>query len=326
MTTPLFRARLALKAAGFSDRTPVERVPGSLNEVWFAERFVVRITPRQHSRRLEHEVEVAALLPPDVPYPPVVAYGRAPFGEWLVLRRVPGEPLARVWGGLDDTERASAIRQLGVVLARVHAVPASRGPWGPVTSAMAARQHELPHQLPPARLLELLLQARGLPFVEPGVVDEAVRLVRRGADALDDTGRWGLVHGDLHFENVLWRDGRITALLDFEHARAGPPDLDLEVMLRFCEDPGLHVAPDYAATLSRRSFRGVVAWLQQAYPGLLAHPRLEDRIALYSLAYDVPLLLRDPPRRDPTSLPPHHPYLRIRRVVAGHSPLMALTF
>ena len=326
MPTGLFRARLALRAAGLSDTQPLERAPGSANEVWLTDRYVIRITPHPSSRRLENEVEVAELLPRDLPYPPIVGYGRAPFGEWLLQRRLPGEVLARAWPGLREDERADAVRQVGGVLRSIHAVSSQRGPWGPITSVIAEGGVEAPHQLPPSRLLELLVRARALPNVEREVLDDATALVRRAASALDDGHRWGLVHGDLHFENLLWRDGRITGVLDFEHARSGPPDLDLEVILRFCEEPALHVAEDYASSLNRRQFRGVVSWLEQAYPALFSHPRLEERIALFSLSYDVPLLLRHPPRVPPRELPPHHPYARIRRIVQGHSPLLALTW
>ena len=39
-----------------------------------------------------------------------------------------------------------------------------------------------------------------------------------------DTGRSvQLVHGDLHFENVLWDNGHISAVLDLEWARPEAP-------------------------------------------------------------------------------------------------------
>ncbi|HEY0536298.1 MAG TPA: hypothetical protein VGD29_32325 [Actinoplanes sp.] len=35
-----------------------------------------------------------------------------------------------------------------------------------------------------------------------------------------------------HLANALWKDGRLTALLDFEWVRLGPPDLEIEPYLR----------------------------------------------------------------------------------------------
>ena len=41
----------------------------------------------------------------------------------------------------------------------------------------------------------------------------------------------GLVHGDLFRDNVLWHEGRIAALLDFESAHKGPFAYDLAVTI-----------------------------------------------------------------------------------------------
>ena len=75
----------------------------------------------------------------------------------------------------------------------------------------------------------------------------------------------------------------------------------------------------------RRDYRELPVWLRESYPELFAHPRLNERLALYSLAYDLRELLLRPPRRPIDQLPTHHPYNRIRRLVemrrAAHSNL-----
>ena len=146
---------------------------------------------------------------------------------------------------------------------------------------------ECPHQLPLARLLRVLERARTLPNVDKGVLDQAERLARINAASLNGPAPENLVHGDLHFENVLYEKGEITALLDFEFARAGPPDLDLEIILRFCADPQLHVSVDYAPTVNRDDYRSVLRWIHEAYPELFENPALESRLNLYSLSYDL---------------------------------------
>ena len=103
--TGLVRARRALRQAGVDDRMALERVPHTLNEVWYAGPYVLRISASPVSRRLEHEANVAAVLPIEVLYPHVVGHGRGPVGEWLLLRRAPGRPLSRTWGEMSDSER-----------------------------------------------------------------------------------------------------------------------------------------------------------------------------------------------------------------------------
>jgi aminoglycoside phosphotransferase (APT) family kinase protein len=320
--TGLVRARRALRHAGVDEGLALERVPHTLNEVWYAGPFVLRISASPVSHRLEHEASVAGVLPREVRYPPVLGHGRGPFGEWLLLRRAPGQPLSRTWSVMTDEERRRAVGQLADAMRALHAVvlpPTITPPFLSIDTL------ECPHQLPPARTLQLVEQATQLPLVDRSVLAQAADIVHVGARALEDDDTRTLVHGDLHFENVLWDGRQISALLDFEWARPGPPDLDLDVLLRFCAEPGVNVAADYQQQLRRRDYRDVPVWLRAAYPELFSHPQLSERLALYSLAYDLRELLLRPPRRPVAELPTHHPYNRIRRLVemrrAAHSNL-----
>ena len=66
-------------------------------------------------------------------------------------------------------------------------------------------------------------------------------------------------------------------------------------------------------------YKTVPGWLQVIYPSLLAHPRLMQRLLLYSLAYDLPMLLRFPPQEPASVLEKHHPYNRIQALLRGKS-------
>ena len=101
-----------------------------------------------------------------------------------------------------------------------------------------------------------------------------------------------LVHGDVTFENVLWHDGQITALLDVEWARPGPRDLDLDILLRCAAYPQLHVGDEYVDAHPHRGLRrGARGGSARAYPSLFEYPRQIDRVRVYSIAYDVRDLL-----------------------------------
>ena len=167
----------------------------------------------------------------------------------------------------------------------------------------------------------MLAKARLLPNFDGDVIDGARRLVARCAAFLDDESSWVLVHGDLHFENVLWCDGHLTAVLDFEFARRAPRDLDVATLLRFCANPRLHVADDYAADIHAADYRQVPGWLWEEYPEVFASAHLRERLALYLLAFDLSQLVADPPKLAPADLPPFHPYHRVRRAVEGRDEL-----
>ena len=317
LTAAFLRARRVLSQAGLRDAGPLERIPSVLNEVWYAGPYVVRISAHPDSRRLRYESLLATYLPDSVKYPEIVTYGRADFAEWLVVRRVQGEPLSRAWPDMTERQRHDAVTSIGLALRDLHAVPPD-DTGDLVPPFLGGDTLDCPHQLPASRVRELLERARGLPGVSHNVLDHAQVMVDENGEALDPVAK-GLVHGDLHFENVLWDGKEVSALLDFEWARPGSPDLDLDVILRFTADPFLHVADDYAHLARRAEYREVPNWLRDAYPELFAHPRLRDRLAVYSLSYEIRHLLLRPPMRPVDPSETFHPYNRIRRIVEGHS-------
>jgi Ser/Thr protein kinase RdoA (MazF antagonist) len=316
----LIRARRALAAAGLDPTLPLERAASATNEVWYAGRYVLRLGPRGDGR-LSREAELVPLVPGELGYPPVVAAGSDASVDWLITRRVPGLPLSRCWPGMDDDRRERAVHQVAAKLAALHRTqadlhlpPPLRAPQLLDPAARGGRRAVLP-------LLAALDRAVNLPFVDRRVLADAADLARTTATALDPWPAPGMVHGDVHFENVLWDGRSVTAVLDLEWCRPGPPDLDLDVLLRFCELPFLHVAPDYEHLTRAEDYQRVPWWLADAYPDLFTVPRQLDRMRLYALAFDTRDLLDDPPRRPVRELSGQHAWHRLVRTVSGTSHL-----
>ncbi|HEV3450880.1 MAG TPA: phosphotransferase [Acidimicrobiia bacterium] len=318
--TAVLRAHAALREAGLTYVGRPTRAVNSTNEVWFAGPYVLRINPHPESRVLDHERVVLEALTDQVPAPQVIAYGEATFGEWLVITRVAGQEMSRIWPAMSNDTRKAAVTALGLALRQLHRLDTA-GTGIAELGPSSATSPDCPHQLPAERLLEVLAEAAQLPYVDRAVMGGAMDMVLSTGSALDD-GADSFIHGDLHFENVLVDDGAdVTGIVDFEWARPGPADLDLDVLLHSLADPALHVATDYDTLPRRRDFEHVTAWLRHAYPDLFAHPRLVERLTLYRLSYDTRALLQQPPDRPADGLSTHHPYRRLRRVVEGRSNL-----
>lgn len=274
---------------------------------------MLRVNPQPGSIRLQREAELLERLPAAVMAPTPVAAGAERWGEWMIATRRPGQELSRAWGTLRTEERRRSIAGLADLLRALHGVSA----------AGVAPVADCPHPLPAPQLIDALARARRLPGVDRAVVAAATERVEQLRGVLDDAPDT-LVHGDLHLENVLTGEaGQLTGLVDFEWATAGPPDLDLDILLHSFADPSLHVEGGSTGKLQRRDFDEVVGWLRSAYPELLAHPRLAERLWLYRLAYEVRSLLRQPPPPGvaAAALPVHHPYQRVLRLLDDRSEL-----
>lgn len=317
---PELRARRALTSLGLKPGADLHPIDSVNNEVWFSEDMVVRVSC-QPEQRLRREAQLSQVLPEGVGYPPVLGYGAEMGSEWLVLRRLPGLPLSRCWPDMTPDERRRAIHQLAGRLELIHATP----------SPALAPLRNLPQPIDPAptgtmavaRLLVALDRASRLEFVDHQVVNELIDMVRSLAGCLEPFTARTLVHGDLSFENLLWDpDARtLVAVLDFEWARGAPRDLDLDVLLRFCAYPDLHVPTSYAAATHADDYAAVPYWLAEDYPALFAHPSQLDRCRLYAIAWDVQELLTYPPVMASSRLDSRHPYRRLQAMLIGDSHL-----
>jgi hygromycin-B 7''-O-kinase len=315
------RARRALAAAGLDMHLPLLRASSVTNEVWVSDEYVVRVN-RHPNQRLRREAQLGPSLPAAVGYPTIVAYGGQLGADWLVVRRVRGNPLSRCWPTMSPVERRSAVRQLATMLMALHRTKCPPNlPAIDTPQLLGSRRHG-GHAVDP--LLVAIERAEQLPFVDQAVIWEARRLVLATADAIEPFEAATLVHGDLHFENLLWDGQQVTALLDFEWCRSAPPDLELDIFLRFCAYPFLHVAEDYEHLTRAEDYQAVPAWLAEDYPDLFAERDLLARTVIYSIAYDLRELLLFPPQRPARELSTYHPLNRLLRTLQGTSHLHVL--
>jgi aminoglycoside phosphotransferase (APT) family kinase protein len=261
---------------------------------------VVRLSPGRFRDSFAHEARILRLLPPEVPHATTVAQGRIGRQEWLVLERVPGVPLVVAWPSLNQDERAQAARDLGTLLHALHqiSVPVDlRNPWLDDALAPGGPRRDAYHA-PPTRYHDMLDAVRAAPGIERGVLDEVGAFIAERLDAFAPEPDV-LVHADVHFANILWHDGHISALLDFESARPAPPDLELDTLLRFVREPRLYdwmSQPDKWIGSDLEKFTDGLA---TAYPELFSQPRLAARLAVYEALWQLVQLHHFPPGSGP---------------------------
>src|SRR5690348_7060244 len=169
-----------------------------------------------------------SLADTEVPVPPILWYGdEAEFfaRPYFVDGFVEGFKLADVT--LSHAE-ANRLAKLAVIkLAALHRVPwePRRSAWGeptPLSDEMKRLDHLLDRDT-----------------LDPKAVGRAHEIRERLRATIPDA-RIGLVHGDFQFSNILFNNGQVVALIDWEIALLGPTLLDLG-WLCFFSDPASFV-------------------------------------------------------------------------------------
>ena len=218
--TPLLREHLG----DGLEATAVARVAvGNGQETWLVEargvrgerQLVLRRTAAAGTlewtdRTREHTI-LSALAGRGLPIPRVFGLGTLERA-YLLMERLPGAPPGR----LSDEERGRLGRELGLWLARLHALaPDELGLEAP-TSAREATLDEV------HRWQERYRAGRAAPVPLLGAL-----LAWAERNAPDDGEEPVLLWGDPGPHNVLVGDGRVTGLLDWELAHLGHPLEDL---------------------------------------------------------------------------------------------------
>lgn len=316
------RLHRVLAAAGMSDeRSPAIRLDSDSGEVWRIGDLVVRIGRRGDLTRYTREATLVQSLPSEVKHPAVVDAGRDHDLAWTVTRHVRGERLDRLWGTLTAPERRRAVMQIGAILFALHS-------WTPPTR-VAASLHDHSADapvdppalvgvdicpLPVGRAIRLTEHARALPYVSTDLIDMTVDRLEQLAphDPYRCQRPITVTHGDLHLANLLWSEGDVVAALDFEWARFGPLDQDLEPFLRSVDWAGTGDADRVAPA----DMTEMLGWLAADHPGLFTADDLVERLWLYQVAYAVRELYTRSASSPPDQLAPHHPLNQLPRFVA----------
>lgn len=214
---------------GLEFKTAV-RAGGWTNAVWFNGDLVLRVSLVKDSVRIRHEIQLSQFLPAAVGYPVNVSYGVIDGFEWSISKRITGKNLSDTWPHLTWAERTICVRQIWDIIQAVHTADiekadelSARSPWYSTLNADVIL-NKLKH------------------YAENGI------FTSEQFTALSDILQrfWNrfnksmlvLNHGDITMDNILWNDGQIVSLMDFEHSVIAPAEIDLNSFIRlaFFED------------------------------------------------------------------------------------------
>ncbi len=175
----------------------------------------------------------------EVPVPPIIWYGDEAefFGRpYFVAGFVDGFRLVDVPKMPRDEQQKLA--QAGVeTLAALHRIDwrPRRAAWGGDPSPLTGEMQRLDHLL-------------DRPTLDPSKVARAPELREKLRASIPDA-RIGIVHGDFQFSNVMFKDGRVAAVIDWEISLLGPTLLDLG-WICFFADPRSFVGKSAQGTAS----------------------------------------------------------------------------
>ncbi|HUY28937.1 MAG TPA: phosphotransferase family protein [Candidatus Binataceae bacterium] len=190
----------------------------------------------------------------EVPVPPIIWYGdeaeffgRPYFVDGFLegFRLADNPPISR------DEARTLA-RKAIAKLAALHRVDwkARRDAWGDPT-ALSDELKRLDHLL-------------DRPTLDPAAVARGPELRAKLYSSLPENPRVGCVHGDFQWSNIMFSNGEVAALIDWEIALCGPTLLDVGWICFFSDPASFHGANDLNRVAPLGADEIVAAYTQAA--------------------------------------------------------------
>lgn len=211
------------------DFQDAKRAGGWTNLVWIHSDKVLRLSLDKESDRITREVMLSKYLPKEVGYPENIALGRTEGFEWSLSKRIIGKPLSEVWNLLSFEERLSSIQQIVKIVNAVHSVDISK-----IDSL--ARKNPWYSQL----IKEESMLSIERYYKENLITSEQSQCMKKLFEQFytyKSLVKPVLNHGDITADNLLWNEGRIVSLLDFDNSVIAPPELDMYSIINLALEP-----------------------------------------------------------------------------------------
>ena len=217
---------------------------GVINPIYFIKtndksEYVLRLTnPFWSGHKTENEVTVINFLRKNttIPLPVIVDYdfsdSRIGY-EYIFMEKVPGKPLGKVWEKLSKKDKKIILKQIAGIFAQLKKFSFSK--IGSFKKGMKLGPLMDPHEGPfenfkdymaaciNYRIPEIRKNKRFKKYA-PQIGEFVEKVVKK----YDKKIKYYLTHGDIFINNVMVKENKITALLDFEWCHSAPLDEEFE--------------------------------------------------------------------------------------------------
>jgi aminoglycoside phosphotransferase (APT) family kinase protein len=304
------RAQSLLRHYGLNDR-PIELLTGWTNKVWLTPDHAVRISSGRFRDSFRHEYAVARLIGDQVRIPEIVANGDGNGSEWMISVRVPGRSLLHSWTAMQQEERQDAVHQLAASLSKLHSVEFPDGfsnPWLS-DSVIDKSKTQDAYLIEPRHFRVITDDLREKKLLDDALLNDAEQYLTDRLVLFNDD-QHVLIHGDAHFNNMIW-DGSHLTLLDLEVVTTASRERELQAIIDFTRQPEMVYGRNETPDVHKRDVENILHWLREAYPALFAVKNIVERLDVYSLVRGLLQIYHFPPESEYDTRP------RLRDLLAG---------
>lgn len=194
-----------------------------------------------------------------------------------IIEKVDGISLYNVWHTFNEKQREKIIKQLCIAMKRIHSNTGKSYDW----------IKEIKNQF-----ILLYEKAKELNIFSK----EEQKLLECAYDKFEkylESNDFVLIHNDLHFDNILFSNGKIR-LIDFERSMYAPRDFELDIIYRMIRKPWKFASEEAEQYTNASHYSNIMLYIEKYYPKIINIPNLYKRLAIYDIVYFLKHLVQNP--------------------------------
>lgn len=241
---------------------------GFTNAIYQVENYIVRIcTKSENEEKFANEIEfyqnnqnenIPKLIMSDKTKTVIPYY-------YEIIEKIEGKTLYEIWYKLKEEERKEVILKLTSSIRKLHKIK--------------VKEYDFKEYIK-NKIKEYLTICN--------ITDELFEDLLNNCDIYFKENKFGLIHGDLHFDNIIYKDDKLT-LLDFEYAMPASIDYDFRILNRYKEVPWHWASVKTDMLTIENDYQNLMPTIIENYQELKEIPYLEERL----LIYDIIEMLKD---------------------------------
>ena len=194
-----------------------------------------------------------------------------------IIEKVEGVSLYNVWHTLDEEQREKIIKQLCDAMKKFHNNIGDSYDWTKKTKDLFINLYEK------AKTLNIFN------YDESQLLDNAYSKF----DKYLESNEFVLIHNDLHFDNIIYNNGKIK-LIDFERSIYAPRDFELDILYRMIRKPWKFASEETEEYTRLEDYENIMNYIEKYYPEIIHIDNLYKRLAIYDIVYYLKQYINNP--------------------------------
>lgn len=198
--------------------------------------------------------------------------------SYEIIEKVNGKSLYFVWHTFDEEKRKEIIKKISLMMKSFHSIKGEKYDW-----SLFIKE----------KLIKDLENCNAYNLFNKQEKEKISFVIDNSSEYLC-TEEFGLVHSDIHFDNVLIDENNNLKLIDFETAIYAPIDYELDIFLRMCINPLKYSSEETEEFVKEDDYINIPNYLKEYYPEIFNFKYYNIRHSIYDLEANFRLLARFP--------------------------------